>query len=136
MTKFESDIRQIPYPIQKVYTKVSNMAHVAALRDSLPQDKVQDLTCDMDTLSFDVSPIGKFTLKVVEREPCKLVKLTGVDTPLPFNLWIQLVETGGQSCKLKLTFGAEINPFMKAIIQSPLQDGLNKLAGLLAVAEY
>ena len=57
------------------------------------RDKVQDLSFDSDTLSFSVSPVGKLTLQIVEREPSKCVKLETTNSPLPFNMWIQLVAT-------------------------------------------
>ena len=75
-------------------------------------------------------------LSDLEREPNKCIKLETTNSPLPFNMWIQLVATGGEECKLKVTIGMELNPFMKAMVQKPLQEGLEKMADMLAMIQY
>ncbi|MCZ4238151.1 hypothetical protein O4H25_15030, partial [Staphylococcus equorum] len=80
-------------------------------------DKVKDISFDADTLSFSVPAIGQLTLKIIEREPSKCIKLETTNSPLPFNMWIQLVPTTTEECKLKVTIGMELNPFMKGMIQ-------------------
>ena len=97
---------------------------------------MQDLSFDSDTLSFSVSPIGKLTLQIVERDPCKCIKLATTNSPLPFNMWIQLVAAGEEECKIKVTIGMDINPFMKAMVQKPLQEGLEKMVEMLSIINY
>lgn len=101
MTKFESSVKVIPYSQERVYNKLSDLSNLEAIKDRLPQDKVQDLSFDSDTLSFSVSPVGKLTLQIVEREPSKCVKLETTNSPLPFNMWIQLVATGEEELQSK-----------------------------------
>ena len=64
------------------------------------------------------------------------IKLATTNSPLPFNMWIQLVETAEEECKVKVTIGMDLNPFMKAMVQKPLQEGLEKMVDMLAVIEY
>ena len=75
MSNFESSVKVIPYSQERVYNKLSDLSNLEAVKDRLPKDKVQDLSFDSDTLSFSVSPIGKLTLQIVERDPCKCIKL-------------------------------------------------------------
>ena len=136
MSNFESSVKVIPYSQERVYSKLSDLSNLEAIKDRLSQDKVQDLSFDSDTLSFSVSPIGQLTLQIVEREPSKCIKLATTNSPIPFNMWIQLVATGGEECKVKVTIGMDINPFMKAMVQKPLQEGLEKMVEMLAVINY
>ena len=136
MTKFESTIKVIPYSQERVYEKLSDLSNLEALKDRLPEDKVKDISFDSDTLSFSVAPVGQLTLKIVEREPSKCIKFETTNSPLPFNLWIQLVATTDEECKLKATIGMELNPFMKAMVQKPLQEGLEKMVDMLAMIQY
>lgn len=136
MNKFESSVKVIPYSQERVYNKLSDLSNLETIKDRLPQDKVQDLNFDSDTLSFSVPPVGQLTLQIVEREPCKCVKLATTNSPLPFNMWIQLVATGEEECKVKVTIGMDINPFMKAMVQKPLQEGLEKMVEMLAMINY
>lgn len=136
MTKFESSVKTIPYAQERVYEKLSDLSHLEALKDRLPQDKVRDMSFDTDTLSFSVDPVGQLTLKIIEREPYKCIKFETTNSPLPFNMWIQLVPVTEAECKIKVTIGLEINPFMKAMVQKPLQEGLEKMVEMLSSIEY
>ncbi len=136
MTKFESDVKVIPYPQDRVYSKLSNLYNLESVKDRLPQDKVKDVIFDSDSLSFNVSPIGEISLKIVEREPDKCIKLESTKSPMPFNIWIQIVPVTEEECKIKVTLGVELNPFMKTMVQKPLKDGLEKMVEMLSMIHY
>ncbi|WP_319504103.1 SRPBCC family protein [Bacteroides graminisolvens] len=136
MSQFESSVKQIPFSQERVYAKLSDLSNLESMKDRIPQDKVKDISFDSDTLTFSVDPVGKITLQVIEREPFKCIKFETTQSPLPFNLWIQLVPDSEQGCKMKLTIRVDINPFMKAMIQKPLQEGIEKMADMLAMIQY
>jgi len=136
MSQFESSVKQIPFSQERVYTKLSDLSNLESMKDRIPQDKVKDISFDSDTLTFSVDPVGKITLQVIEREPFKCIKFETTQSPLPFNLWIQLVPDSEQGCKMKLTIRVDINPFMKAMVQKPLQEGIEKMADMLAMIQY
>lgn len=136
MTKFESSVKTISASQEAVYEKLSDLNNLEKFKDSIPEDKVKNLSFDSESLSIDVAPVGQITLKIVEKEPCKCIKFATTTSPLPFNLWIQLVPVDENECKMKLTIGLEINPFMKGMIQKPLQEGLEKMAETLALIRY
>lgn len=136
MIKFESEVKVIPYSQERVYAKLSDLSNLEAIKDRLPEDKVKDISFTADTLSFSVPAIGQLTLQVVERDPSQCIKFETTNSPLPFNLWIQLVAVSDQESKLKVTIGMELNPFMKAMIQKPLEEGLEKMADMLSMIQY
>lgn len=136
MSQFESSVKQIPFSQERVYTKLSDLSNLESVKDRIPQDKVKDISFDSDTFTFSVDPVGKITLQVIEREPFKCIKFETTQSPLPFNLWIQLVPDSEQGCKMKLTIRVDINPFMKAMVQKPLQEGIEKIADMLAMIQY
>jgi carbon monoxide dehydrogenase subunit G len=59
-----------------------------------------------------------------------------VQSPVPFNLWIQVLPVDEQNSKMKLTLKAELNPFIKSMVEKPLQDGLEKIADALSKVHY
>lgn len=136
MTKFESSIKYIQSSQEAVYGKLSDLNNLEQVKDHLPEDKVKNLSFDADSLTVEVSPVGKITLQIVEKEPCKCIKFGTVTSPLPFNLWIQLLPVADNECKMKLTIGMDLNPFMKAMVQKPLQEGVEKMADALALIPY
>ena len=129
MTKFESSVKVIPYSQERVYEKLADLSNLEAIKDRLPEDKVKNM-------SFDTDPVGQLTLRIIEREPSKCIKFETTNSPLPFNMWIQLVAVSEEECKLKVTIGLEINPFMKAMVQKPLNEGLEKMADMLSMIQY
>ncbi|MBC8592246.1 SRPBCC family protein [Oscillospiraceae bacterium N12] len=136
MTKFESSVKVIPYGQERVYNKLADLSNLEAIKDRLPEDKVKDISFDTDTLSFSVAPVGQLTLKIIDREPDKCIKFETVNSPLPFNMWIQIAPVAVEECKLKITIGMELNPFMKTMVQKPLQEGLEKMADMLSMINY
>ena len=136
MTQLESSIKVVSYAQARVYSKLSDLSNLEGVKDRLPADKIQDLSFDSDSLSFSISPVGKVTLRICEREPEKCIKFETISSPLPFNLWIQIVPATEEECKIKLTIKAEINPFIKGMIQKPLKEGLEKMAEMLSNIPY
>lgn len=136
MIKFESNVKQVQASQETVYAKLSDLNNLEQIKDRIPADKVKNLSFDAESLSIDVAPVGRITLRIVEKEPCTCIKFGTVVSPLPFNLWIQLLPAGADECKMKLTIGLELNSFMKAMVQKPLQDGVERMATALAAIPY
>ena len=136
MTKFESSIREIQAPQQKVYDLLSNLENLEKVCDRVPEDKLKDFSFDHDSLSVNVPPVGSISMRIVEREEPKTIKFETEQSPVPFNFWIQLLPVTNESCKMKLTIKAELNPFIKTMVQKPLQEGLEKIADALQMIDY
>ena len=135
-TKFESSIKQIPYPQEAVYRNISDLRNLEKVRDRVPEDKVKDFSFDEDTVSLNVPPVGELKLRICERDEPKCVKFETVQSPVPFNVWIQVLPVDEQSSKMKVTVKAELNPFIKGLVSGPLQDGVEKIADALAQISY
>jgi hypothetical protein len=136
MTKFESSIKQVPYAQEAVYKNLSDLRNLEKVRDRVPEDKLQDFSFDQDSVSVSVSPVGKITLRICEREEPKCVKFESVDSPMPFNLWIQVLPVSETSSKMKVTVKADIPFMLKGMVSGPLQDGVEKIADALAMVPY
>lgn len=139
MSTFESEITVIPHNIGKIFETLSDLNNLQRLKDTIPADKtaqLKSMSFDTDSCTFDVNPIGKITLRIIEREPQKTIKFVADNSPIPLNMWIQLVSLNENETKTKITVKAELNPFIKPMVSKPLQDGLNKMAQMLAVIPY
>ncbi|MBP3511488.1 MAG: SRPBCC family protein [Prevotella sp.] len=136
MSKFESSIKQIPYSQAAVYRCISNLENLERVRDRVPEDKVKDFRFDHDSVSVNVAPVGELTMRIINREEPKCVKFEAEKSPIPFNLWIQVLPVTETSSKMKLTLEADINPFIKGMVSGPLKDGIEKIADALAMVPY
>lgn len=134
MAQFESGVKYVPYSQERVYNKLSDLSNLESVRDKLA-DKVENLNFDSDTMTFTVQGIN-LTLRIIEREPCKCIKFEGSNSPLPMNLWIQILPVEAEQAKLKVTLRAEVNMFMKTMVSKPMQEGVEKLAEMLSMIPY
>lgn len=132
MTKFESSIKQIPYPVEDVYRNISDLSNLERVRDRVPQDKLQDFQFDSDSVAVSVSPVGTIKLRICEREENKCVKFETEQSPMPFNLWIQVLPITASESKMKVTVKADIPFMLKGMVSGPLQDGVEKIADALS----
>ena len=132
MTKFESNVKQIPYPVEDVYRNISDLSNLERVRDRIPQDKLQDFQFDSDSVQVSVSPVGTIKLRICEREENKCVKFETEQSPLAFNLWIQVLPVDSTSSKMKVTVKADIPFMLKGMVSGPLQDGIEKIADALS----
>ena len=141
MVQFESSVKHVPYTQERVYTKLANLNNLASVRERLDAikaqagGKVEDLSFDQDSLTLKVQGIN-LTLRIIEREPMKCIKFEGDKTPIPLNVWIQILPVSDTEAKMKVTIRAEVNAFMKAMVSKPLQEGVEKLADMLALIPY
>ena len=132
MTKFESSVKQIPYPVENVYRNLSDLSNLERVRDRIPEDKLQEFLFDQDSVSINVDPVGDLRLRIIEREENKCVKFEAEQSPLPFNLWIQVLPVSDTESKMKITVAADIPFMLKGMVSGPLQDGVDKIADALS----
>ena len=135
-SKFESSVKLIPYSQQAVYNNISDLRNLEKVRDRVPEDKVQDFSFDQETVSLNVAPVGELKLRICDREEPKCVKFETVQSPVPFNVWVQVLPVDENSSKMKVTVKAELNPFIKSMVEKPLQEGVEKIADALAMVHY
>ena len=135
-SKFESSVKQVPYPQQAVYNNISDLTNLEKVRDRVPEDKVQGFSFDQDTVTINVAPVGELKLRICDREEPKCVKFETVQSPVPFNVWVQVLPVDENSSKMKVTVKAELNPFIKSMVEKPLHEGVEKIADALAMVHY
>ena len=136
MTKFESSVKQIAYPVADVYRNISDLSNLERVRDRVPEDKLNSFAFDRDTVSLNVDPVGDIKLRIIEREEGKCVKFETEQSPMPFNLWIQVLPVTETTSKMRVTVQTDIPFMLKGMVSGPLQDGVEKIADALAQIPY
>jgi len=156
MSDFVSSIKEIPYPQERVFEKLSDLNHLQRLKERLSDSAVMEriqqeadkyhigdvakrldtLSFNRDTLTFGASPLGSLSLHIIEREAPKTIKMEGKGAPVPLNLWVQLLPVDAMTCKMRVTVRAELNMFIKTMLSKPLQSGVENIANLLASIPY
>ena len=142
--KYISEIKQINYPVHKVYNRLSDLRNVGKLlnpeklsevKDKIPGEpeiNIENFQATENECSFDIKLFGKVGLSIVEKEPNKTVKLMGSKSmPFDFYCWLQFLPESTESCKVRITLQAELNPMLKMMVNKPLEEGVNRIADAL-----
>ncbi len=152
MSKYESEVKHLARDVRHVYSRFADLSYLSTLRERIkdpavqqqlatqvPADKLakaeeelQKLEFDTDSVKID-SPMGKIVLRIIERDEPKLIKFEGEGTPIPLNLWIQLLPEGECATKMRVTVGADLNVFMKPMFGKQIQKAADGLANMLAM---
>lgn len=149
LEKYISEPRVIPYPQALVFAKLSSLKNLKKFvspekieelnKQGVNTDnfKLDDFEASDDYCSFKISMLGKVGIEVVERVPFKTIKFQGEKTvPFPVTFWVQLVPAESESCKLRLTLHADLNPMIKMMVGSYLEKGIEKMADMLVAIDY
>jgi hypothetical protein len=153
VAKYESQIKQVPYTQHSVYAKISDLTNLAVIKErfddpnvqaKIPADKVEEvkraieqMEFTADTLTAPAGPIGgNISVEIVERQPDKCVKFASVKSPVNFKVWIQVLPINETTSKMKVTIDADLNFFMKQMLDAHLQKGVDKFADMLAMIPY
>lgn len=159
MTEYKSEVKKIYAPISRVYEKLSDLNNLAVIQrgldnpdamqrireqagDKVKPEQIQQVVEKLRELRFDTdsvsgqTPIGEATLRIIEREPEKTIKFAAEGLPVGANMWVQLLPNGENECALRLTMKADLNFFIRQMVGSKLQQGVDGLAQMLASLPY
>ena len=162
MNKYESSVKTVYAPVERVYARLSDLNNIQPLKEKVddprfeelinsqvPADKrptpeqfqklrnnIRNLELTQDTLSGHIGPLGDITVRIVERSEPKLVKMELEGAPIQVTLWIQMLPSDENTCRLKVTLGAELNFFIRKMIESKLEKAPEGLAQMLSQLPY
>lgn len=153
MAKYESQIKAVPYSQSAVYAKVADLNNLAVIKErfddpnvqaQMPADKVEEIRNAVNQMEFTTDTVtapagplgGSISVEIVDRQPEKCVKFSSVKSPVNFMVWIQVLPITETTSKMKVTIDADLNFFMKQMLDCHLQKGVDKFADMLAMIPY
>ena len=88
--KIESKIGKLNRSSEEVFNFLSDFNNLSNL---IPPDKVKNWQATTDQCTFSIDGAGDMGLRIIEKEPTKLIKISGIESvPYEFFFWIQLKE--------------------------------------------
>lgn len=136
MTTFESSIKTILYPQETIFNALSDLRNLERVKDKIPEDKIKDLHFDEDSMKFRVDLVGEIGMRIIEREFPATIKFAAENSPIEFNLWIQLKEVTPSDCRMKMTIKADLSPMIKMMIKGQMEKFLELMADAIATYDY
>lgn len=128
MTRIESNKVTINCKAEECYEYLTDLNNY---QDLLPQDKISNWESDEKKCSFKIQKTYKLELIYVNGLPNSEIHLaSGEKSPFKFTLNINVQEIGDK-CIAQLVCDADINPFLKMMIEKPLNNLFDYMANRL-----
>lgn len=158
MTQFESEVKYISAPVERVYAMLSNLENLRPLlssaqdndtvRQQMEQagqdpsmlDSLKDVQLTEDRIAIPAPMVGEISLCIIEREENKTIKFATEQSPVEANMWIQVLPAASndsqEATKMRLTLKADLNPMLKMMLGNKIKSGLDKFADMLCMINY
>ena len=124
--KIESKIGKSASSDEVIYAFIGNFHN---FKDLLPADKVSGWESSEEKCSFQVDPLGRTGLIIVEKAPYSLVKMSSDPefSKYQFTIWIQLKKVAPDDTRIKITIEPLVTKMLLPMVKIPLKklaDGL------------
>lgn len=129
MTKIESKHVEVKCPREEVFAYLMDMNN---FKELLPQDRISNWESDEEFCSFKIQ--GTVTISIRRKgadEPSVINMTNGDKSPFPFTLDAYLEDDGNGGTKAHQKFEADINPFLKMMVEKPLSNLFDYIADRL-----
>ena len=145
-SKYVSEIKTVFNNQEIIYNYLSNFENLSKyvnegllekMTEQIPQIQISNFESDADSCRFQISGMGLAEIRIIERDPFKTIKISS-SGGMPVNIvfWIQLLPVQSYETKLRLTLDAEMSMMIKMLVNKKLEDGINRLADMLASLPY
>ncbi len=130
MTTIESKKVEIAKPAQALYDFLQDMNNFQQL---LPEGRISEWKSDGTSCSFKVQGAATIGLMLDGGTPPTLLKLKATErSPFPFTLDVHMEETSGTTTVWQI-FNADLNPFIKMMVEKPLTNLFDHIADRMRV---
>lgn len=122
--KIESKIGRSSHSEEAIYAFLTDLRNFSGL---VPADKIKDWAAGEDHCSFRIDPVGSIGMKILEKEPYKLVKIISDPerSSQKFMLWLQIKAVEEGDTRLKITIEPDMNRMMLSMIKGQIQKALD-----------
>lgn len=127
MTHIESKKVRVEASNSECFNFLTDLNHYELL---LPQDKISNWESDEKSCSFKIQKTYKLDLLFKSAEEPNIIHLeSGANSPFKFTLDIHLI--GGDQTEAQIKCDADINPFLKMMVEKPLNNLFDYMADRL-----
>jgi len=128
MTTIESKQVDVKAPVSEVFTFLADLNN---FKELLPQDRISDWQSAQDFCSFKVQGTYKIRLDLKELlPPDRIILQSGEGSPFKFDLTIFLNAQADSTLAYQVC-AADLNPFIKMMVEKPLRNLFDHIADKL-----
>ena len=144
MTTIKSEKKSVNASAQKVFDKLSDLDNLKPLLQQVPADRIpadkremfENLRITADTISIPAGPVGEITLRITDRLPYSLIRLSGEGTPVPLHMQLEIEPKGEESCDVEVSVNLEIPAMLKPMVAGPLKKIVDQFVQVLGMIPF
>jgi len=133
--KIESKIGKAAYSDREIYAFITDFNN---FRELVPADKVSHWESTEEQCSFQVDPVGRTGLEIIEKTPSSLVKMASLKSYSnhQFTIWIQLKSLGEKDTRIRITIEPQVNKMLIPMIKLPLKKFVDGLVSKIETFDF
>lgn len=139
-TEYKSAPVTLNAPIERVYSRFSNLENLKALIDNAPTDRIpadkleqlKSMEVTPDSITIQGGPTGAVTMRVTERVEPTLIALRPDGLPLDLNMQLRFSAESENTTSAVAAIEANIPMMLRPMVKGPLQQVVDQFATMMA----
>ena len=130
MTKIESQKVNVAASAEEVFNYVNDANNFEGL---LPPDRIENWRSDQDSFRFKIKNVTEIGFRKKQADPPGYLQLESDESaPFALTLNIYIKAIGDNQCEAQQIIEADINPFLKMMVEKPLTNLFDYIAKRLS----
>jgi hypothetical protein len=122
---FESRTASLSCTPEEFYSFVTDMRN---FHQFIPDGTAREWESTPENCRINVPPVGNITIWIGNKVPCSEVLFSGNSSQIPeFYMHAAIAEAVSGKAEVKLKLSADLNPFIKLIAATPLEQLMNSI---------
>ena len=144
MTTIKSDKAKVSATPEIVFEKLSTLDNLKPLLEKVPKDQIPEDKRDMfenlkitsDSISVPGGPVGDITLRISDRMPNSLIRLSGEGSPVPMDMQLEIEPAADGCSEVQVAINLEIPAMLKPMVSGPLKKIANQFVNVLGAIKF
>ena len=135
MAKYKSESVKINQPVEAVYARLTNFSGFNERLAELPEEaraKLGDVKFGDDSIIINTPNVGEIAFTIIERKEPSLVKLGAANSPVPFDITVNLTPESAETTEAQTEINVEIPAMLKPLVGGKLQEAANQFGNMLS----
>lgn len=130
MTRIESKKVQVAASAAEVFAYLNDLNH---FEDLLPPERIDNWRSDEDSCRFKIKNVSEIGFRKKSADAPQYLQLESDESaPFPFTLNIHIKSVDENNCEAHQVIEADINPFLKMMVEKPLTNLFDYIADRLS----
>lgn len=131
MAKYSGKPVTVNKPINDIYSRLNNLSAFQQRIDELPEEarqKLGEVTFTDDRITINAPAVGPLTFVVAERVEPTLLRLSAENSPVPFNIILNMAEKGEELTEISTDLDVEIPMMLRPLVGGKMQEAADKIS--------